>query len=397
MATGLIGPMALRRSRYWSRYARQLERDPDPDALEFQIFRTAMPPRPGDEDDIGRTLAMMTVVRDYLGTRDGDHPEIEPLYRRRGDRMLMLHIESSVAREATLARALIAYGNNGAQNFEFGRHLVEDFDDTDVDDVECGEVNLPYDHAYYRFEGLEGTTLDGLPLDGFLISKDQDNRRLMIIPMSSTPPRPFQEWRNDDAGLYVDLERDTGSPFIEAAAETLRTALEQVAHIDSDEIHPKRREEFRGETLEQVRAMFNGMAVNLSTQFHRWMKLIVNGLLMIDGGGVEAKPTWQTEAPRAEVEKATSARTGSRKAEQRLRAQGYVTLLRIEIPDRRQDAVGIDPEGRGIAPHWRRGHWRRVHHGVGKALTRRVRIAPTIVNAAKGDPQRREAYRLDAN
>ncbi|MFB9178569.1 hypothetical protein ACFFX1_10550 [Dactylosporangium sucinum] len=39
--------------------------------------------------------------------------------------------------------------------------------------------------------------------------------------------------------------------------------------------------------------------------------------------------------------------------------------------------------GRTLAPHARRGHWRRQHHGPGGALVKRVRVAPTLVNAGR--------------
>lgn len=45
-----------------------------------------------------------------------------------------------------------------------------------------------------------------------------------------------------------------------------------------------------------------------------------------------------------------------------------------------------DGEGRSIRPHLRRGHWRRARVGQGRADTRWVRIAPTVVNAGKGTP-----------
>ncbi|MGI5165626.1 hypothetical protein ACQEU3_14820 [Spirillospora sp. CA-253888] len=51
------------------------------------------------------------------------------------------------------------------------------------------------------------------------------------------------------------------------------------------------------------------------------------------------------------------------------------------------------PTGRTLAPHVRRGHWRRQHHGPEGSLIKRVRIAPVLVNASKGDLAPR-VYRL---
>lgn len=39
---------------------------------------------------------------------------------------------------------------------------------------------------------------------------------------------------------------------------------------------------------------------------------------------------------------------------------------------------------REVAPHARRGHWRRQRFGVVRRQVKRIRIAPVVVNAAKG-------------
>jgi hypothetical protein len=51
------------------------------------------------------------------------------------------------------------------------------------------------------------------------------------------------------------------------------------------------------------------------------------------------------------------------------------------------------PTGKTVAPHLRRGHWRRKHYGPRNILVRRVRIGPVLVNAGGGEllPQ---IYRL---
>ncbi|MBY6388951.1 hypothetical protein HG717_34350 [Rhodococcus erythropolis] len=53
-----------------------------------------------------------------------------------------------------------------------------------------------------------------------------------------------------------------------------------------------------------------------------------------------------------------------------------------------------EPTGRTTAPHRRRGHWRRQHFGPGRAQTRRVRIAPVMVNAGRVGADRPQIYRL---
>lgn len=65
-------------------------------------------------------------------------------------------------------------------------------------------------------------------------------------------------------------------------------------------------------------------------------------------------------------------------------ADQFVKILNIKDTQRR----GADGAGRGagssVSPHIRRGHWRRQRYGTGLSQVRRVRIAPTLVNAAGG-------------
>lgn len=55
-----------------------------------------------------------------------------------------------------------------------------------------------------------------------------------------------------------------------------------------------------------------------------------------------------------------------------------------------------DVTGRTTAPHRRRGHWRRQHYGPARASTRRIRIAPVMVNAGRPGSERPQIYRLPA-
>lgn len=58
-----------------------------------------------------------------------------------------------------------------------------------------------------------------------------------------------------------------------------------------------------------------------------------------------------------------------------------------------ESAASNDAQPRTVAPHVRRGHWRRQHHGPQRQLVKRVRIAPVLVNAGRSDIAPR-VYRL---
>jgi hypothetical protein len=60
------------------------------------------------------------------------------------------------------------------------------------------------------------------------------------------------------------------------------------------------------------------------------------------------------------------------------------TLRVLDVSRHESDSDPSEPTGRKVAPHTRRGHWRRQHTGPGGEIIKRVRIAPTVVNASRG-------------
>lgn len=74
----------------------------------------------------------------------------------------------------------------------------------------------------------------------------------------------------------------------------------------------------------------------------------------------------------------------------------HVLNVTATTPADPQPTAKGEPTGRTTAPHRRRGHWRRQHFGPGRTQTRRVRIAPVMVNAGRLGSDRPQIYRLPA-
>ncbi len=72
----------------------------------------------------------------------------------------------------------------------------------------------------------------------------------------------------------------------------------------------------------------------------------------------------------------------------------HVLNVTATTPTEAQPEARGEPTGRSTAPHRRRGHWRRQHFGPGRTQTRRVRIAPVMVNAGRLGADRPQIYRL---
>jgi hypothetical protein len=68
-----------------------------------------------------------------------------------------------------------------------------------------------------------------------------------------------------------------------------------------------------------------------------------------------------------------------------LTAGGAGGVRVLDVTSAANRSASSEATGRSVSPHMRRGHWRRQHFGPGNSETKRVRIAPVLVNAGKGD------------
>jgi hypothetical protein len=71
---------------------------------------------------------------------------------------------------------------------------------------------------------------------------------------------------------------------------------------------------------------------------------------------------------------------------------GNVRVLNVRATTKKPTEA-VEASGRHVAPHVRRGHWRRQRFGPGSKQIKRLRIAPVIVNAHLGE-MRKQVYVL---
>lgn len=392
-----VATKAIVRDRYWGHQARQsvAGRPADVDEVRAvgRLIGADMTSLAGMKEAMGDIIVAQTLIRSATGIPNEAPLMGDPRLSRWEEAMrapqAQLTFDMNALKERALHYALHNHRLQGEQEFEFGPRLVEEFRQTDVDDVLCSEVSLPYGTFYMRFQGLEGTTFEDRPLDGFLLWQSQEDG-LHVYPLSSTPLAawgPLDEpGRCTYSNFTVRNLQRPDEPFVEVA----RAIVDELGQMAATARTAPLGEAPDGWN-EAVAANHESARDAIVAQHTSWMRLIVNGLLTIDSGGIEATRAYPGDAPADLAEKAMSGRPGARKADQKLRAAGYVTLRRYEVPD--QVPSGLQGD-RTVSPHWRRGHWRRQHYGAANAFTRRVRIAPVMVMAGAGDPSPRKGYRV---
>ena len=83
---------------------------------------------------------------------------------------------------------------------------------------------------------------------------------------------------------------------------------------------------------------------------------------------------------------------GASNDEPRADGASAVRVLNVKATTRSESGTATGA-GTRLSPHIRRGHWRRQRYGPKRSLEKRVRIAPVLVNASRGDIGPR-VYRL---
>ena len=124
---------------------------------------------------------------------------------------------------------------------------------------------------------------------------------------------------------------------------------------------------------------------------HRALQLVVNTLFFLMAAPEDVQEDWEEETPADLIAQLSSEKAGTRKtAENRLANEGYVKVRFIgrhysASADAKAVSEALAP-GRAMPTHLRRGHFRNQPYGPERAFRRTVFIAPTVVNAGKGEP-----------
>lgn len=117
--------------------------------------------------------------------------------------------------------------------------------------------------------------------------------------------------------------------------------------------------------------------------------------LVVNAAAVAAWADWHRPGHTRDTNPETQHLDSNATKPKRNQPEDHVHVLNVTAtapPD--QTPAAAEPTGRTTAPHRRRGHWRRQHYGPGRTNTRRIRIAPVMVNAGRLGGDRPQIYRL---
>ena len=303
--------------------------------------------------------------------------------------------------------AAFTHRANGGAIYVLPDRLVEEFDNTDCDEIRMGDIKLPFPNLFLKFTPPQPLFLaDGAPVDGCYLIKQGDeylftltshwegvdySRSLSVACLDPTFSLhlPAPAFKLDQPGQDTDL-------CINAAVELgIKDFLSRNAPPTEDISQTIERPDGTTTTVIDVRAKSRQwrIAVFQSQEpvFRACLNIIVNAACFISFRPEDISEDWEGEPPRWVIEALKDARD-SRSARDRKRdalrniASGDYTRIKICGKNLFSDVPIEGSTGHGISPraHWRRGHWRRQRHGTGLSLVTPRWIRPTIVKKDNG-------------
>lgn len=314
---------------------------------------------------------------------------------------------SAISNDDDACMGAFSHRANGGAIYVLPDRLVEEFDNTDCDEIRMKDIKLPFRNLFLKFTPPQSLFLaEGAPVDGCYIVKQADeylfsltshwagvdySRSLSIACLDPTFSLhlPAPEFSLDkpvqDTDLCINAAVELGiKDFLERNAPPTDNISQTVTRPDGTTAQVI---DVRAESRRRRIEVFQSQ----EPVFRACLNTIVNAACFISFRPEDITEEWDGEPP-AWVIEALNDNRDTRSARDRKQhalraiASGDYTRIRIcgknlfaEVPHEGATGHGVSPRA-----HWRRGHWRRQRHGVGLSLVTPRWIRPTIVKKDNG-------------
>ena len=294
--------------------------------------------------------------------------------------------------EQSLAMHYSAWGCHGRQIFHFNNEITQQFRYTDVDEIQIGELQFPYNIFYMSFGLQTDLDLDG---DGCLI----DGAYVSVIPSDSiqvllttkrimtTEALSRFDWiTKRDKYYYLSLPLKDSTQKISSITEKAlnddlmqrESSLNKASEtfdIDGVEIKSRRQQSIREEMSELAEGY---------PAFKESLKLIINGLCYLSAYPDDIESSWPIDAPESLVEKINTAIKPKdiQRTTSKLTSMGYTKVHYCGKAFERLSNTITDSSAE-LRAHWRRGHWRSQSYGLKRSNRKIIWIMPVIVRKDK--------------
>lgn len=315
---------------------------------------------------------------------------------------------SAVTADGDACMAAFSHRANGGAIYVLPDRLVEEFDNTDCDEIRMKDIKLPFQNLFLKFTPPQPLFLaEGAPVDGCYVVKQGEEYlfsltshwdgvdyggSLSVACLDPTfsihlpAPEVQLNYPGQNTELCINEAVELGiKEFSERNAPPTDNISQTVTRPDGTTIHV---EDIRAQSRKRRIEVFRSQ----EPVFRGCLNIIVNAACFISFRPEDIIEEWDGDPPAWVVEALNDnrdARSARDRKQHALRVISTGDYTRISIcgknlfTDPAHDGV---PTGHGVSPraHWRRGHWRRQRHGAGLSLVTPRWIRPTIVKKDNG-------------
>lgn len=293
----------------------------------------------------------------------------------------------------------------GKQIFQFSKDLTEMLNQTGNDDIQMGNIKLPYNSIYLYFGPQDNLALEnGWLVDGAYIESRGDSGNFRIT-LTSVPldidqskywiikPEPY--YSQDIVGDYADKNlREVISIIYKETIDSLssrqpkiNTEAEQILAESNIKVIDKTEEN----TVIRIEESQRKFPIYQSA-----LTLIVNALCYISSYKEDIEFKFTDDVPKILLETTQNSKNLN-KAEQKLKSEGY---SKVHICGENIAAkAGISTGQRSVEVHWRRGHWRKQPYGENRSLIKLKWIMPMLIGVKEHEehkpPLQGHIYEVD--
>lgn len=289
-------------------------------------------------------------------------------------------IEDWLDYKEELFQANADHFSGGENIFHIQSDLLEMFRHTDVSEVQVETLKTPYKDIYLYFGDTQDFKLDNyIYIDGAYLSHSENLDAYFIYLTTRNVSYPNIAEEESEIGfilaephIYYLMHGDHGSG--KTVGANLKESVDEGCYE-------------------------GGLCAN----FPLWephMKsitnIIINALCFMASDHNDNVLRFPDSTPKGFVQKYTQANSEKNKSKTLSKAESHGFRRINFLGDTYRGLTSVHArEHEGVAPHWRRGHWRNQAHGSGRSLHKLLWIKPTIVNRTKGDPLVKHIYEVE--
>ena len=284
----------------------------------------------------------------------------------------------NVTRESQAALAYQEWQHQGAALYTFAPELLKALSLSDTGSVSLNDLHTPFQAVYFDFGDLELPVLHTCaPVTGaYLMYSPQQYCRLSL---TAALPAGIP-WTSRAAEIYdLRISRE----FFTLA---LKDAIDQALAEDILDIEKALQQSGTANSLATGQAMIAAHAQN-KPAYSAALSLIFNSLCYLNTYRTDCHLEWQKNTPdKLKKQTASAQKKEAANAQSKLNGLGYRKVFYVGHDF--EAAATLDTPS-GIAPHWRRGHWRNQPYGEGSILRKLIWLRPTRVLGGAVPPDAR--------